>query len=134
MEEHVPTQTVTVSIDREPQAVYDFITDPTHFPEWVPSFAKSVDRDGSGWIVQTTDGRLATLEFVPRNPELVADHVVHIEGEPAVTNPLRVIPRGHQAVVAFTLVRDENQDDATFSELAGVIRGDLERLRSSLEG
>lgn len=127
------SRTLAVSIERAPQEVYDYIVDPRHLPDWVPSFAQSVRQEGEDWIVDTAGGP-ARIDFVPRNPWLVADHHVYLGDGTTVLNPLRVIPNGEGSEVVFTLIREASQSAAEFDELAGVVQDDLDRLRSVLAG
>lgn len=125
-------RTISASIDRAPEDVYDFIVEPSNLPQWVKSFAVSVREEAGRWEVSTPDGQTASILFVERNPYLVADHEVHIGGL-TVPNLLRVVPNRGGAEVLFTLLQEEGQDDAAFDELAGVVERDLLLLKGVLE-
>lgn len=44
-------KTWSVSIKRQPEPVYEFISNPRNLPHWAPSFCQSVRHSEGGWIV-----------------------------------------------------------------------------------
>lgn len=72
------SRTISVGVARDPQSVYDFITDPRTLPQWAPGFANSMHESAGDWIVETTVGPVR-IEFVERNELGVADHRVTIK-------------------------------------------------------
>lgn len=127
------SQTLTTSIDRPPQEVYDFISDPRHLPDWAPGFTSGVHEENGTWIAETKEGAF-TVEFAPRNDFLIADHVVTISESVQVINPVRVLPNDDGAEVIFTVVQEPGQNEAQFEEILGLVSGDLALLKRSLEG
>ncbi|MDQ8043495.1 MAG: SRPBCC family protein [Solirubrobacteraceae bacterium] len=127
------SQTLTTSIDRPPQAVYDYIRDPRHMPTWAPGFTSEVHEEDGTWIAQTTEGPV-TVAFVPDNDFLIADHVVTVSDTVQVLNPIRVLPNAEGAEVIFTVVQEEGQNDAEFEEILALVSGDLALLKRTLEG
>lgn len=128
----LPARTVSVSVDHPPDAVYRYLADPHHLPEWAPGFAASVHRDAKGWVVETAAGRFG-IKFAPHNRLGVVDHrVTSADGLDAV-NPMRVIANGSGSEVLFTLFRPEGTDDARFEHDVALVESDLETLKRVLD-
>jgi uncharacterized protein YndB with AHSA1/START domain len=124
------SQTLSVSIDNEPAAVFAYVTDPWNLPQWAPGLALRVapPTDGSDeWTVETGDGPVG-LRFVPDNPFGVADHVVRLPDGVEVLNPMRVLPNGAGTEVTFTLFRQPGMTDDEFARDRGAVESDLDRL------
>ena len=66
---------LSVSIDRPLAEVYAFASDPQNLPRWAPGLGSAIERDGDGWFVETSQGRVG-LTFAPQNEYGVLDHVV----------------------------------------------------------
>ena len=127
------SKTVTVSIDSPPAKVYAFAGNPENFPQWTPSFVRSVRKSGKGWILQTVDGELP-LRFVANNPFGVLDHYVTVAPGVEILVPMRVVPNGTGSEVMLTLVQTSDMSDAKFAEDAAMIERDLTALKVVLEG
>ena len=128
----LPVKTVSVSIDRPPSEVYDFVSNPENFAKWVTSFVRSVRRAGTGWVLETRDGPLG-LRFVDRNPFGVLDHYVTIAPGIDILVPMRVVPNGDGSEVLFTLVQTPEMSAAQFAKDAGMVERDLRTLKTVLE-
>lgn len=70
-----PARTVSVSVERDPEVVYDYICDARNLPLWAPGFAKSVREEVGRWLVETEAGTVG-IAFAPDNPLGVVDHRV----------------------------------------------------------
>lgn len=127
-----PAHTLTVSIDRDPATVHAFVRDGHTLPAWAPGFARAVDRDGDGWLVSTGSGEVR-VTFVADNPFRVLDHRVTAPGLDVVV-PMRVIPNGDGCEVLFTVVEPPGADAGEVARDLALVRSDLDRLRSVLEG
>ncbi|MBO9533441.1 MAG: hypothetical protein J7513_10750 [Solirubrobacteraceae bacterium] len=128
------TQTISVSIEREPAEVYRYLIDPRHLPVWAAGLAQSVEQRDGQWVVDSGDGEW-TVEFAPENSYGVADHVVTRPDGATQLNPMRVLPNGRGSEVTFTLFRAEIGDDAAaWASLQETIATDLRVLRDTLEG
>ncbi len=127
-----PATTVSVSVDRDPGAVYRYVFDPRHLPEWAPGFARSVRAEGGAWVVETADGTVG-IAFAAANELGVVDHRVTGEGCPDVVNPMRVIANGDGSEVMFTLFRSAGTADDQFQRDLGLVKSDLQTLKRVLE-
>ena len=125
-----PSRTLAISIDRAPEDVYAFVSNPENLPRW--SFVTSVRRDGDAWVASSADGSFA-LRFVPDNPFGVLDHYVTLSPGTELHVPMRVIPNGHGSEVLFTLLQTGDTSDEAFERDTRTVRRDLERLKQVLE-
>jgi uncharacterized protein YndB with AHSA1/START domain len=125
-------QNVTVSIQRPPQAVYDFITDGANIPRWAAGLGGTSRRVGEDWLVEGPLGSVR-VRFAAPNELGVADHEVVLGDGQRVHNPMRVLPNGAGSSVVFTLFRRPPATEADFERDAAAVRKDLETLRVLLE-
>jgi hypothetical protein len=127
---------VSVWIEADPEAVYEFAADPQSWPKWAAGLAEGGLRQTvDGWVADSPMGQV-TVEFAPQNEFGVLDHVVRLPSGEAVYNPLRVIPGGVGGVgceVLFTVRRRDGMTDAEFDADAAAVAADLDALRRLLE-
>jgi uncharacterized protein YndB with AHSA1/START domain len=125
---------VSVSIDRPPEEVYGFASDPRNLPRWAAGLARSVVRsEGVMWIVDSPMGKLR-VRFTERNTFGVLDHDVTLESGETVHNPMRVLPRGEGSEVVFTLFRRQGVTDDELARDRDAVERDLSALKELLEG
>lgn len=124
---------LSISIDRDWRAVYDFLAVPENFPRWAAGLGRRFERSGAEWIAEDPSGRPIRIRFTPPNPFGVLDHDVVVDGV-ETHNAFRVVPNGTGAEIMFTLLRAPHMDDAAFEADAAAVRRDLATLKSLLEG
>jgi hypothetical protein len=126
------SQTVSISIDRPWQVVYDAIWRPKDFAKWASGLARSaLEPDGECWKGQGPEGPI-TVRFTPYNPYGVMDHFVEI-GAAEIYVPMRVIANGRGAVVSLVLFRQPDMSDDRYAADAAWIRRDLMVLKALCE-
>jgi hypothetical protein len=126
------SRTLTVSIAREVDAVYQFISDPANLPQWATAFCQSIRQAGPDWVMQTCAGRMK-VRFVPPNAFRVADHFVSPAPGVEVYVPLRVLPNGSGSEVIFTLFRSPDMTPEKFRADIGLVEQNLKTLKAVLE-
>ncbi len=125
---------ISIFIDRSPDDVYAFASDPRNLPQWAAGLARSeVKADGDAWIVEAPFGK-ATVRFAPGNRYGVLDHDVALDSGETVHNPMRVIANGAGSEFVFTLFHRPEMSDAQFEADAIAVKKDLQRLKELLEG
>lgn len=123
---------VSTEIEREPQAVYDFIAHSGNLRQWAAGLAQSdVVREGDALVVESPMGRV-TIRFADRNDLGVADHEVTLPSGETVYNPLRVLRHPNGSEVVFTL-RQLGMTDEEFDRDTALVVADLARLKELLE-
>lgn len=126
------SRTLTISIAREAEAVYRFISNPANLPQWATAFCQSIRQVGSDWVMQTSAGEMK-VRFVPPNDFRVADHFVSPAPGVEIYVPMRVLPNGSGSEVVFTLFRQPDMTPEKFREDIGLVEQDLQTLKAVLE-
>jgi len=126
------SQTVSVSIHRNPDEVYDFLADPANFPKW-SLFIRELRQDGDEWLANTPDGTVR-IRFTPRNAFRVVDHDVITPSDLKVHVPVRVLPNQDDgSEVIFTVFCLPGMTDAQFANDVKMVLTDLAGLKRVLE-
>lgn len=127
--------TLTASIPRPADDVYDFIRDPGNLPKWATSFCQSIKNVGGKWIMETPLGP-HEVDIVRENAYRVADHYMKpVDSDKENYVPMRVVANGEdRAEVIFTLNRTPDMSEARFADDAEMVRRDLATLQRVLEG
>jgi hypothetical protein len=123
---------LSVAIEREPDAVYAFTSNPENLPQWAPGLGKEIKPAGQHWEVRTGQGTVG-LRFTPHNQYGVLDHTVVLADGTEVYVPMRVMPNGKGSEVMLVLFRQPAMDDAEFARDAGLMQNDLWTLKALLE-
>jgi hypothetical protein len=127
---------VSIWIEADPEAVYEYAADPQTWPKWAAGLAEGgLRQTADGWVADSPMGQV-TVEFAPANEFGVLDHVVRLPSGEAVYNPLRVIPGGvgeRRSEVVFTVRQRAGMTDEQFDADAAAVAADLEMLRRLLE-
>lgn len=120
--------TVSVSIDRDWNTVYETIWRPETFPTWASGLAESTLVDhGHHWSANGPAG-MVTIRFTPHNAFGVMDHTVRLESGVEIDVPLRVFKNGDGAEVALTLFRQPSMSAEQFESDLTWVRRDLTTL------
>lgn len=132
------SRTLTISIDRPPQDVYDFVSDPRTGPQWATSFVRSVKNIGGEWVFTRRElGRTAEgdvrIRFCTRNEFGVLDHYVTPAPGVDIYVPMRVVENGSGSEVVFTLFQQAGMSDSDFARDIGWVERDLKTLKKVLE-
>jgi carbon monoxide dehydrogenase subunit G len=127
-----PSRTLSISIDRPPDEVYDFISNPENLPKWAAGLCKSVSKTNADWIAETPQGPMK-IRFVEKNDFGILDHYVNPAPGVEVYVPIRVLPNGSGSEVIFTIVRSLDMSDEKFAEDIGLVERDLRTLKNVVE-
>lgn len=126
------SRTLTVTIAREADAVYQFVSNPANLPQWATAFCKSIRPAGADWLMETTAGPMR-VRFVPPNAFRVADHLVSPAPGVEIHVPMRVLQNGSGSEVVFTLFRPPEMPPEKFAEDIRLVQQDLQTLKRVLE-
>jgi len=119
-------------IDAPADAVYAYVSDPAHLPDWAPGLGSAVEREGDDWFVETPMGRVG-FRFAPPNDLGVLDHWVTLPSGEVVYNPMRVVADGDACEVVFTVRRQGGMTDDDLERDAAAVAADLAALKRLLE-
>jgi hypothetical protein len=121
-------RTISISIKRNWQAVYEAIWRPEDFPKWASGLSRSrLEKHGEEWKAEGAEGPI-TIRFAQHNAFGVMDHDVHLSDGSIVYVPLRVIQNGEGAEVMLTLFRQPGMSEAKFAEDEAWVKRDLVAL------
>jgi hypothetical protein len=127
--------TLTTSIPRPADDVYDFVRDPENLPRWATTFCQSIRNVSGKWIMETPLGP-HEVDIVKMNAYRVADQYIRpVDAASETCVPMRVVANGDEACeVIFTLNQTPDMSDARFADDAEMVRKDLATLKRVLEG
>lgn len=123
---------ISISINKPAAEVYEFTSNPENLPKWVPSFFRSIRKDGEYWIADSPLGE-AKVKFVEKNNFGILDHYIDLPNGLKVYNPLRVIKNNEGSEVVLTLFRLPGVSDEEYNRDAKSVMGDLKKLKEVLE-
>ena len=123
---------ISVSIDRPPDEVYAFVSNPENLPKWATGLGGSIKKVNGEWIADAPMGKVK-IKFAEENRFGVLDHEVTLESGVTINNPMRVIANGKGSEVFFTLIRQPGTSDEKFEQDAQWVENDLKRLKGLLE-
>ena len=127
-------QTVSISIGRSFEEVYEAIWRPETFPTWASGLSRStMEQQGDRWRAEGPEGAV-TIRFTDRNPFGVMDHHVELGGGDEIYMPMRVIPNGDGAEVLLTVFRQPDMSDEKFRTDIEWVKSDLQALKAMLGG
>lgn len=123
---------ISVSINRPPLDVYDFVSNPANLPKWATGLGQSITNVDGEWVAEAPMGKVK-IRFAGRNTFGVLDHDVVLESGVKIRNPMRVVPNGSGSEIVFTLLRQPDMSDEKFSQDAAWVEKDLRTLKALLE-
>jgi len=124
------TRTISISINRNWNGVYEAMWRPEDCPKWASGLSKSsLAKDGEVWKAEGPEGTI-TIKFTDHNVFGVMDHYVDVGIGPEIYIPLRIIPNGDGAEVLLTLFRQPGMSDAKFEADAEWVERDLLSLKA----
>ena len=123
---------LSISINRAPAEVYEFLSQPENFPKWASGLGTALRQDGADWVVETPAGT-ARVRFSERNSHGVLDHAVRLPSGASVYVPLRVVPAGAGCELVLTVFRRPEMSDEKFAADAEWVMRDLLTAKRILE-
>jgi hypothetical protein len=123
---------VSVSIDRPPQEVYDFVSAPENvLPKWATGPQGFIRRADDGWIVDSPVGKVK-MQFAAKNALGILDFDFILESGLTIHNPMRVIPNGNGSELIRTVLREPGMSGEGFAEETEWAEKDLAMIRELL--
>tara|TARA_R110002012_G_scaffold109444_3_gene253249 strand:+ start:2106 stop:2507 length:402 start_codon:yes stop_codon:yes gene_type:complete len=127
------TKTVSCSIQRDANDLYEAFWRPEIFPEWASGLSNAaLEKTGDGWKGQGPEGPI-TVTFSAHNDFGVMDHWVDVGGGNIVYIPLRIIPNGAGSEVMLTLFQYPGMTDEKFETDQDWVKRDLDALKRLAE-
>lgn len=126
-----PVKNISVSINKSPEEVYQFASNPENFPKWV-KFVQSITKQGDLWIGKTAQGDIK-IKWPPSNDYGILDHDVTFANGETVSNPMRIIPNNKGCEFVFTLFHMPGKTSSAFDEDSKLVTADLQQLKEIME-
>ncbi|WP_413559561.1 SRPBCC family protein [Bdellovibrio sp. HCB209] len=128
-----PAKPLSISINRNVNDVYSFMSNPENMPLWAAGLSKAkMEKSGDEWIAQSPMGKVK-VRFAEKNKFGVVDHDVTLPSGEVNHNPLRAVRNGDGTEVTFTLYRLPRMTDIDFENDSKAVQKDLEQLKRVLE-
>ena len=108
---HADTQTITLPVSS--QDAFAFLADPANLPRWAVGFARSIQREGEAWIVQTAQGAMPVRIVADAMRGTIDFHMTVAPGFEAVAYS-RVVPNDSGAEYVFTQFQLPSMADEVF--------------------
>jgi hypothetical protein len=128
------SRSLTVSINRDPRTVYEFVFNLANLPRWASKAFQSIKQVKGEWIAETSQGS-AKVGLAHRNDFGVLDHYVNLPSLGVeVYVPVRVVQNGISgSEVIFTLFYTSHMSEEKFAQDARMVEQDLKNLKSIME-
>ena len=123
---------ISVSIDRPPDEVYSFVSNPENLAKWATGLGGSIKEVNGEWLADAPMGKVK-IKFAEENKFGILDHEVFLESGETINNPMRVIANGKGSEIFFTLIRPPGVSDEKFAQDARWVEKDLKILKGLLE-
>ena len=128
------SRSLTVSINRDPKTVYEFVFNLENLPKWASKAFQSIKQVNDGWIAKTAQGS-AKISITQRNDFGVLDHYVRLFSLGVeVYVPMRVVQNGNNgSEVIFTLFYTTHMLEEKFDQDITMVEQDLKNLKNIIE-
>lgn len=125
---------LTVSINRDPRTVYEFVSNLENLPKWASKAFQSIKQVKGEWIAETPQGA-ANVVLAQRNDFGVLDHYVSLASLGIeVYVPMRVVKNGiNGSEVVVTLFYASNISEEKFAQDMKMVEQDLKNLKNIME-
>jgi hypothetical protein len=124
-------ETRSITIAAAPAVVLRFVADPANLPRWAPAFARSVKHRGGRWFVSGDRGE---FEIVVVASTELGTFDLWPASDPRRGIRTRVIANGDGSEYVFTLLLDDDIDDAARAAQVEVIGQELRAVRDVVQG
>jgi len=124
--------TKTVSINRSPAQVFDFLVNAGNWPKWAIHNIKSITKGENGWWVMETPVGFGNLRIRPNLEFGILDHDFQAP-EASWTVPARVVPNADGAEFMITFFQPANFSGEFFDEQIKLVDQELAKLKEILE-
>ena len=125
------SRSLSISINRDPRIVYEFVFNLENLPKWASKAFQSIKHDEGVWIAETPQGS-AKVSLTHRNDFGVLDHHVSLSSLGVeVYVPMRVVQNGvNGSEVVITLFYTTEEQ---FAQDMRMVEQDLMNLKSIIE-
>lgn len=132
--ELMKSRSLTISINRDPRTVYEFVFNLENLPKWASNAFQSIKQVKGEWNAETPQGS-AKVGLTHRNDFGVLDHYVSLPSLGVeVYVPMRVVQNGiNGSEVIFTLFYTTHMSEEKFAQDVRMVEQDLKNLKNIME-
>jgi hypothetical protein len=124
--------TISVSIDAKPEAVYEFVADLNNWKQF-SDFGKNIEQvSQTEWLAHTSQGDVRVIPKFDKDKLLLDSICIIASGEKQFI-PYRVLPNGDGSELMMTNQQTASVSDADYKEQLGWMRTELQTIKSILE-
>ncbi len=123
--------TVSVSIMRKPEDVYEFISDLNNWPKF-SDFAKKLENIQGKWITHTDQGDIEIIPHFNKKLLLLDSVCVLASGEEQFI-PYRVVKNGEGSELIMTNYQGKTSSDEDYQQQLQWMKDELENVKRLLE-
>ena len=107
--------TLSISINRDPGTVYEFVLNPENLPRWAIMAFRSVKQRNNKWIAETPKGP-TKVSHTKRNEFGILNHYVKISSGVDVFVPMHVVQNGNGSEMIFMVFQTTDMSEEKFAE------------------
>jgi hypothetical protein len=130
------SRTLSVSINRGPKIIYEFVLNLENFPRWAKMACRSIKLLSGEWIAETAQGQ-AKIRITERNDFGILDHYVKLLPSPNIDEevfvPMRVVQNCDGSEVIFTVFQLASMSEEKYAEDIRMVEQDLLNLKNIVE-
>lgn len=129
----IPTATISIAIEREPNAVFAFLSDGANWAQWAIHNIQAIQPGPDGtWAMDTPRGP-GRLVLKPEARFGIIDHEFIDAREGRWEVPARVVAAGGGSVFMLTLAKPAGMTEQDFQTGIGLLTDELATLKRLLE-
>lgn len=132
MENLMHSQSISIAIDRKPEDVFEYASNPDMFKEWSKFQIDSMWRTEDYIFIE---GPRADMRVEPlyRRDLFILDEIVRLDPYEETFLMQRIVPNGEGAEYMITLFQPERMTDRVFEKCVSWMRDALDRLKHIME-
>lgn len=124
--------TRSITIQRSPDQVFAFVSNPANLPLWSKSFCLSVYQENGQWMLETPEGPVKIRIAVHRQLR-IADQFLSPAPGVEIMIPMRVVPNGNASELIMTLFQPEHLSEEDYANEVALIEQEMNLLKQLLE-
>ena len=126
------SSTISISVERDPKTVYEFVSSLENLPRWAASTFPSIKEINGEWMIDTPQGQ-NKVKLAERNDFGILDHYVKLPSGVEVYVPMRVVKNGDGSEVMLTVFQTTEMTNEVYAEDLQIVKKDLNQLKTVIE-
>ncbi len=124
--------TISISINARPEAVWSFVSDLNNWKQF-SDFGTNLERvNETEWVAQTSQGNVRVIPKFDKE-HLLLDSICIVPSGDEQFIPYRVVPNGDGAKLIMTNQQTTHVSDSEYQEQLGWMKTELETIKKLME-